>query len=603
MRICYVLPTAGIAGGVNIIIEHATRLIQRGHEVFFLQCDSHQNLSWYPGNIVSSYSIHQEDSIRFYCSQPVDLLVATGWQTVYEILRRKLPARSYVYFFQADEKNFYPQDSTEHDLAAFTPTLPFHYYTEANWICNLLQTHYGHSVFYARHGINREIFYSAEPLMPKPDHKLRVLLEGPLSQPRKRMDDAFLAVEGLDVEVWLVTSDGELQPWQKPDQIFRKVPITMMKQIYSACDVLIKLPTVEGVFGPPLEMMACGGTCITSNVLGHEEYVVDGHNALVVPMGDFRAARSALQTLMQEPQLLQTLKLNGLKTAEAFPWKPTIDQLEQHFQNLITADRNRTTALDTCTVDQYFRLEPASQIALRLCLRRYFEITWNMGSVDAVFNSDRILDASQVVPAPVPSLSLVCAQGWAFDSSSGEVYQSIDLIAKGRPIEATLNRVTRSDLVSIDPRALNAGYALTAMVDQSFSAQLEITANYSTESCCLNLLSTGELTYGCIDQLAILSCYQIDIHPRLLNYSEGFCVCLDLDQHPDQIYLGFSQDKFWQTAFSVHESPLGKRIQIDDFRLFSDVLLSGQTTFLIWLPENVQCRLITVEPSVGQTVI
>ena len=48
------------------------------------------------------------------------------------------------------------------------------------------------------------------------------------------MDDAFLATEGIDAEVWLVTSNGELQPWQKPDLMFKKVPITMMKHIYSA---------------------------------------------------------------------------------------------------------------------------------------------------------------------------------------------------------------------------------------------------------------------------------------------------------------------------------------------------------------------------------
>ena len=99
-------------------------------------------------------------------------LIATGWQTVYEILWRKLPAYSYVYFVQADEKMFYPMDSTEHDLADFTYTLPFHYLSEAKWICEMLQRDYGHQVQYARNGLNFDFFHKAEPVLPKPKDKI-----------------------------------------------------------------------------------------------------------------------------------------------------------------------------------------------------------------------------------------------------------------------------------------------------------------------------------------------------------------------------------------------------------------------------------------------
>ena len=53
-----------------------------------------------------------------------------------------------------------------------------------------------------------------------------------------------------------------------------------MYEIYNQCDVLLKMSKVEGVFGPPLEMMACGGTCVVGNVSGYDEYCV--HEKIVL---------------------------------------------------------------------------------------------------------------------------------------------------------------------------------------------------------------------------------------------------------------------------------------------------------------------------------
>lgn len=604
MRICYVLPTAGIAGGVNIIIEHSSRLAMRGHEIFFLQCDSNKDLSWYPGCIVPSYSIHSEESIRFYMSKPVDILIATGWQTVYEIFRRKLPAFSYAYFFQANEKEFYPLDSTQHDLAWFTATLPFNYYTEATWICKMLKADYGHDVFYARHGINRELFYPSEPIVPKPKNKVRILLEGPLSQPRKRMDDAFLAVDGLDAEVWLATSGGDLQPWQKPDMMFTKVPISKMKHIYSACDILVKLPTVEGVFGPPLEMMSCGGTCVTSDVLGHDEYIIDGYNAFVVPMGDFRAANSALQYLLDNPSVLEQMKAHGLQTALEFNWQPTIDQLEQYLFHILESDRQKITTLDTSTIKTYFNLSYQQEIALRLYLRRYFELTWNMGPLEVVFSTDRIIDSFQLEPFFLSDLFMLRVKGWAFNTESREPFSSIKALVEEQPLEVSkIEWCERPDLAkNIDPLAFKSGYNFISFL--SFNpCEIQVLGCYFEETFITKLIEYGEIKYGVIEEIWLLNCYQINISTKVFKYPEGFCLTLHLDSYPSEIYIGCSQDNFWSPGYSVTEVGSIKNILIDDLRLLSEMIPNKRDKLLVWLPQSVCFHSITVEPSAGKTMI
>ena len=67
-------------------------------------------------------------------------------------------------------------------------------------------------------------------------------------------------------------------------------------------------------------MMACGGTAIVSAVSGHEEYIVNEQNALVVPLDDHQAAVEALSRLRDDRALLSRLKAAGLSTAKSMQW-------------------------------------------------------------------------------------------------------------------------------------------------------------------------------------------------------------------------------------------------------------------------------------------
>ncbi|MNL18511.1 D-inositol-3-phosphate glycosyltransferase [compost metagenome] len=255
----------------------------------------------------------------------LDAVIATGWQTVPFL--ECLPAERRIYFVQSDESRFTEDAGLKARILA-TYLKPFEYMTEARWIQRWLKQEFGHEAVYVPNGLDPEIMHPVAPLEPK-GYRLRVLLEGPISIPFKGMADAFAAVRDLDCEVWCVSSHGRPDPDWRCDRFFERVPMTEMKRIYSSCDILLKMSRVEGFFGPPLEMMACGGTSVVAKVTGYDEYIMDGMNALVVEPGDVGAARAAVHRLLVEPALRERLVAAGRMTAKEWRWEPTIDILDE----------------------------------------------------------------------------------------------------------------------------------------------------------------------------------------------------------------------------------------------------------------------------------
>lgn len=312
-----------------MVLQHANRLKKRGYNVVLIHTKEQTEFDWFPGNEVNCHSIFNlPDKIR----ENIGTIIATGWETAYSAIYHELKADRYIYFVQSDESRFFPEEYIERKLSYASYFLPYEYLTEARWIRDWLKDEFNQEAVYVPNALDPDIIYQTHPIEPKNPRKLRVLLEGAIDVPFKGMDDAFMAVRDLDVEVWCVSNNGVPREDQKCDRFFYKIPFNEMKSIYSSCDVLLKLSRVEGFYGPPLEMMACGGAVVTSKVTGYDEYIVDNHNALTVELGDWKAAKSHLVTLMHDKQLLDTLIENGKKTANSLRWDKTIDILQNYLE-------------------------------------------------------------------------------------------------------------------------------------------------------------------------------------------------------------------------------------------------------------------------------
>jgi len=323
--ICYIIPTTNITGGVAVVCEHLNRLQKLGFKCLIASVDNKTDLSWFPNQLVEIIPLKNNQEII----EKYETVVATGWITAYELLL--LNVKRKIYFVQSDETRFYPKNSYLKNRVRRTYSFPFEFMTVAKWLQKFLKENFNKNSVYVPNGINTDIFHPDTPLEPKPKNKKRILLEGAINLPFKGMEEAFKVVQDLDCEVWCVSYDGKPKPEWHCDRFFEKVPMDQMRKIYSSCDILLKLSQVESFGYPPLEMMACGGVSIVSKIEGHQEYIVDNHNALFTEIKDINKTKKMINQLITDKKLYQKLQENSQNTVKQFNWQNTIKKLEKVF--------------------------------------------------------------------------------------------------------------------------------------------------------------------------------------------------------------------------------------------------------------------------------
>ncbi|MFZ0435731.1 MAG: glycosyltransferase [Chthoniobacterales bacterium] len=337
MKIAFLLPAPGISGGLFVCYRHAHFLADRGHNVTmaFVAPSKGSGVGAYPHFSLPVRSLADLAAT----GERFDAVISGWWECYFEMFR--IAADRYLHFVQGDDRDSLRSlhggsfaDEPFVEMAFSNPRVG--YLTVARWLKERLEGDADIAVAYAPNGIDLNHFHQgATPLEPR-GKRPRILIEGAGSLAFKRIDLAFrVARQITDADVWYVASDGFTKSEWHAQRRFAKVPFGDMPAIYRSCDVLLKLSVVEGFFGPPLEMMACGGTALVSRVNGYEEYVVDGHNALTVPLDDEAAAVATLRQLIGDASLRHRISANGIETARNFGWEQQCPKFEAGFMELV----------------------------------------------------------------------------------------------------------------------------------------------------------------------------------------------------------------------------------------------------------------------------
>lgn len=355
----FLLHDITICGGVNVVFEHALYALEKGNSVTIASRIklSHKRAEWHKGTDRFRYMTLEE------CQGEVfDIVIATGWATVYDVFM--IEARKYVYFVQSIESRFY------HDpkwgiavLADLTYDMPFTYLTEATWIQKYLKQEHSHSAELVLNGIDKELFCeNGESYADRKAGKLRVLVEGPINNSIKNVLKTIeICYKSEADEIWLLTSTN-VDSCEGVDKVFSKLPIWEVAKVYRSCDVLVKLSLVEGMFGPPLEMFHCGGTAITYNISGSEEYIVHGENALVADVGDEEMVIRHINSLKRNGELLARLKKNSLKTAKDWPsWGDSSEKFYRILNGIADIEAENKRVLQKRTARLYTVLEHTAE--------------------------------------------------------------------------------------------------------------------------------------------------------------------------------------------------------------------------------------------------
>lgn len=323
-----------LSGGVIVIFEHAYYLTLRNQYEVFLIFDTEvtdEDISWFDrATTLNKISFEEAKNIHF------DIVIATFWKSCYEIA--ELKSNSYLYFNQSVESKFYKDSPQKAALAEATYLLGLPIITEATWIKNYLNEHYHIDAELAKNGINKEVFFVQQE--KEKNRPFRVLVEGPLGVDFKNVNRTLeICKQSKADEIWLLTST-EVDQIEGVHQVFSKIPIHKVQEVYNSCDVLVKLSKVEGMFGPPLEMFHCGGTAITYNVSGFDEYMKHNHNALIADMDDEEKVLEYINFLKDHPEELERLKQNALITANEWPnWEQASRGFEQAIEKSLAKEQ------------------------------------------------------------------------------------------------------------------------------------------------------------------------------------------------------------------------------------------------------------------------
>lgn len=341
-QIAFLVWSPDISGGTNVIFEHATRMLNNGINVSIITHDKPNNkrLEWFPGSEKLNWLDFNEAS-----SYKFDLVIATWWRTIFDLY--KINASKYAFFVQSIESKFYSESEVFlKNLVDLTYTLNLNIITEATWIKDYLKKKFDQDAILVRNGISKSYFNNnVKPKKPRIPGKLRVLVEGPLNVSFKNTELAIrLCRQSRADEIWFVTST-EIAAYPHVDKLFSRVPISEIGSIYASCDVLVKLSTVEGMFGPPLEMFHTGGTSISYDVTGYDEYIKDKINGMVSFSRKDDEIVHFINHLKDNPVILEQLKSEALNTAYNWPsWEISSREFEDICIQVISS------GLDTSTV-------------------------------------------------------------------------------------------------------------------------------------------------------------------------------------------------------------------------------------------------------------
>src|SRR5947207_8933440 len=169
------------------------------------------------------------------------------------------------------------------------------------------------------------------------DEPPTVLFAGRLS-PEKRIDVVAAATEGLPR---FVAGDGPLRDLL-PDAL-GFVPQEELFGLMDRAAVLLLTSEREGLPNVVLEAMARGKTVVSTPVGGIPAVIEDGQTGLLVPIGDVKATRAAVERALADPELRRRIGAAAReRVSEYCSWDRVTDLTLQVYEAAWTSSESRS---------------------------------------------------------------------------------------------------------------------------------------------------------------------------------------------------------------------------------------------------------------------
>ena len=358
MKITFVLPDAGLAGGIRVVAIYAERLKKRGHEVFVVSTPLGQpsllqqvkslvrgqgwlsvaknQPSHFDGLDVQHQVLDRWRPIVDNDVPDADVIVATWWETAEWVGNLSEAKGAKAYFIQHHEVfDYLPKERV-----AATWSLPMHKITISQWLLDLAQTQYGDgNVSLVPNSVDTEQFYA-------PPRGKQII-------PTVGMLYSLAYWKGCDVSFKAFSLAAQKLPelrliafgWDAPSadlplpvgiEYIQRPAQKVINDIYASCDVWLCGSWSEGFHLPPLEAMACRCPLVSTRVGGPLDIVEDGINGYLVPVGDFTVLANQLFHVLTLPEAEWRMMSDAAyTTATRYTWDDATERFEAALQTAI----------------------------------------------------------------------------------------------------------------------------------------------------------------------------------------------------------------------------------------------------------------------------
>jgi glycosyltransferase involved in cell wall biosynthesis len=363
MRVTFVLPHAGMAGGIRVLAIYASRLQQRGHQVTVVSTPQWQpplkrrvksllcgrgwpkgaepEPSWFDGLGVPHRVLERVRPVTDADVPDADVVIATWWGTgpwVAALSPRKGAKAIFLQGYETSPGELHP----EMDAAW---RLPLRKIVVASWLATLAQERFGEaSVHLVPNSVDTEQFHAPERgkqarptagMMYSTFHaKGADISLAALERVRRRLPELRVLVFGAERVSPQLPLPGWFQFHYRPTQ-------EEIRRLYAQCDVWLCGSRREGYHLPALEAMACRCPVVSTRMGGPMDIVDEGKNGFLAEVDDATALSDGLLRIFefQEPRW-KRMSDAALATARRYTWEDATALLERALGEIIEQSRS-----------------------------------------------------------------------------------------------------------------------------------------------------------------------------------------------------------------------------------------------------------------------
>lgn len=351
MKITFVLPYAGLAGGIRVVSIYADELTKRGHDVLVVSQPRQpvplirkvksflKRGKW----IVDTPQASHLDDVEVKrlildVTRPVtdpdlpdsDIVIATWWETAYWVNDLSLSKGKKVYFVQHHEVH----DHLDQARSSGSYHLPLKKITIAQWLVDTMAELYGDSdVALVPNGVDTELF-SAGSRSKQPRPTIGLVYSGVKF---KGVDVTLAAIEQVrqrhpSLKVIAFGAGPLIDDLPLPDgSEYHQAPLqSEIPKLYSRMDVLAWGSRVEGFGLPIIEALACGTPVVSTKTGCAPDAIEEGVNGYLVDPEDVESLSSRILRIIEgDPPIWGAMSRAARKSVENLTWDHSVDLFEQ----------------------------------------------------------------------------------------------------------------------------------------------------------------------------------------------------------------------------------------------------------------------------------